>query len=82
MPNHAGCKSKTMTISHRLPFEDAPFGPKTGTNREGAVRIQAYIIVMAALPMICADPPGFDRAVFHRPFNAQVLTFFQETLGK
>jgi len=46
------------------------------------VRIQAYIIVMAALPMICADPPGFDRAVFHRPFNAQVLTFFQETLGK
>ena len=59
---------------------DAPFGPKTGTNRERAVRIQAYILVM--LPMICADPPGFDRAAFHKQFDAEIVAFFQKTLGK
>jgi len=31
-------------------------------------------------PDICADGPGFDRAAFHRDFNAQVLAFFRRQL--
>jgi predicted dienelactone hydrolase len=35
----------------------------------------------AALPRICTDaPPGFDRAAFHRDFNANVIRFFREHL--
>jgi predicted dienelactone hydrolase len=32
------------------------------------------------LPRFCADPAGFDRAAFHRDFNAGVLRFFREHL--
>ena len=32
-------------------------------------------------PDICASPPGFDRTAFHRRFNADVVAFFQKTLG-
>ena len=36
----------------------------------------------AALPRICTDvPAGFDRAAFHREFNAAVVKFFREQLG-
>ncbi|GAB5469576.1 MAG: dienelactone hydrolase [Rhodospirillales bacterium] len=31
-----------------------------------------------AVPRICADPPGFDRAAFHQEFNAAVTTFFDD----
>jgi len=38
----------------------------------------------AALPkvwvMACVDPPGFDRAAFHRQFNADVAAYFARTL--
>jgi predicted dienelactone hydrolase len=35
----------------------------------------------AAIPRICTDvPPGFDRAAFHREFNASVARFFREQL--
>ncbi len=30
-----------------------------------------------AAPELCRDGPGFDRAAFHRDFNAKVLAFFQ-----
>jgi predicted dienelactone hydrolase len=30
-----------------------------------------------AQPEICADPAGFDRAAFHRDFDAQILAFFR-----
>jgi predicted dienelactone hydrolase len=33
-----------------------------------------------ALPEICTDPPGFDRIVFHKQFNAEVLSFFRTEL--
>ncbi len=33
-----------------------------------------------ALPRICTDAPGFDRAAFHREFNAEVLSFFRKHL--
>ncbi|HET7086647.1 MAG TPA: hypothetical protein VFI23_17910 [Rhizomicrobium sp.] len=29
----------------------------------------------------CTDPPDFDRAAFHKTFNAQVLRFFREKLN-
>jgi predicted dienelactone hydrolase len=36
--------------------------------------------VTKAMPFICTDPPDFDRASFHRTFNAEVLQFFREQL--
>ena len=33
-----------------------------------------------AIPRICTDVPGFDRAAFHRDFNASVIKFFREHL--
>ena len=33
-----------------------------------------------AVPEICIDPPGFDRAAFHKQFNADVLAFFRAHL--
>lgn len=37
----------------------------------------------AAVPRICADTPaGFDRAGFHREFNAAVVKYFREELGE
>jgi hypothetical protein len=35
----------------------------------------------AAIPRICTDPPGFDRAAFHRDFNASIIGFFREHLA-
>lgn len=32
------------------------------------------------LPAICKDAPGFDRAAFHRDFNAEVIAFFRRRL--
>jgi hypothetical protein len=34
----------------------------------------------ANLPRFCTDPADFDRAAFHRDFNASVLRFFREHL--
>ena len=37
----------------------------------------------AAIPRICTDvPAGFDRAGFHREFNAAVVKYFREQLGE
>ena len=36
----------------------------------------------AAVPRICTDvPAGFDRAAFHRDFDASIVRFFQEHLA-
>jgi predicted dienelactone hydrolase len=35
----------------------------------------------AELPRICVDANGFDRAAFHRQFNADVLAFLQAQLA-
>ena len=32
-------------------------------------------------PDICRDAPGFDRAAFHKDFNAQVVAFFQRHIA-
>lgn len=31
---------------------------------------------VANLPRLCTDPPGFDRAAFHRDFDARIVGFF------
>lgn len=31
-------------------------------------------------PLVCTDPPGFDRSEFHKNFNAEVLKFFRKNL--
>ena len=36
--------------------------------------------MLAAVPEICIDPPGLDRAAMHREFNAVVTRFFSEKL--
>ena len=35
-----------------------------------------------AMAFVCSDPPGFDRAAFHKQFNAQVVQFFLENLER
>jgi predicted dienelactone hydrolase len=32
------------------------------------------------MPAICRDAPGFDRAAWHRDFNAAVVAFFKTAL--
>ena len=32
-------------------------------------------------PFLCTDPPGFDRAGFHKELNAQILEFFRKNLA-
>ncbi len=36
--------------------------------------------LMQAVPSICHDPTGFDRAAFHRSFNAEIVAFFKRSL--
>ena len=36
----------------------------------------------AVAAAICADPPGFDRAAFHRQMNAAVVDFFKAKLTR
>jgi predicted dienelactone hydrolase len=38
--------------------------------------------LVAELPYICKDAGDFDRAAFHRQFNAAALAFFQAQLGQ
>ena len=35
---------------------------------------------MKAEPELCTDAPGFDRVVFLKEFNAEVLAFFRAHL--
>ena len=37
--------------------------------------------VAKVAPFLCTDPPGIDRADFHRKLNAQVLAFFRKNLN-
>jgi len=34
-----------------------------------------------AAPVLCTDPPGFDRATFHKELNAAVVAFFRMHLA-
>jgi predicted dienelactone hydrolase len=34
----------------------------------------------ARLPRLCTDPPDFDRAAFHRDFDARIVSFFRDHL--
>jgi predicted dienelactone hydrolase len=36
---------------------------------------------ISAVPGLCADAPGFDRAAFHDRFNAEVVRFFRSQFG-
>jgi len=33
-------------------------------------------------PELCTDTPSFDRAAFHKQFDANVVSFFQTQLKK
>ncbi len=35
-----------------------------------------------SVPRICNDTPSFDRAAFHREFNAAVIAFFRQQLSR
>ena len=48
-------------------------------------RLFAFVLCPPAMaqaaPEFCTDVPGFDRAEFHKEFNAEVLAFFRTYLG-
>lgn len=46
----------------------------------GAVHLSFLAPCPGGPPAFCQDPPGFDRAVFHRTFNQAVADFFRRTL--
>jgi len=56
----------------------------TVSARGGALRLFATRNprLETALPkvwaMVCVDPPGFDRAAFHRAFNGETMDFFRK----
>jgi predicted dienelactone hydrolase len=35
----------------------------------------------AANPLVCADPSGFNRTIFHEEFNSDIVRFFRTTLN-
>ena len=35
-----------------------------------------------AIPVLCTDPPGFDRKTFHDEFNRAAVAFFRMQLGR
>jgi predicted dienelactone hydrolase len=35
----------------------------------------------SSAPSICTDPPGIDRAAIHTRLNAEMIAFFQRSLG-
>ncbi|WP_234684885.1 alpha/beta hydrolase family protein [Bradyrhizobium monzae] len=35
----------------------------------------------AEIPRLCTDPPGFDRAAFHRELNASIVSFLRDHLA-
>jgi predicted dienelactone hydrolase len=37
--------------------------------------------LVQTIPDICTDRSGFDRAAFHKEFNAAALKFFQDNLN-
>ena len=38
--------------------------------------------LIKSLPEICTDRPGFDRAAFHKEFNADAIAFFETHLAR
>lgn len=47
---------------------------------EGAAHL-SFLAPCTDPPVLCQDPPGFDRAAFHESFNAEVVRFFRQHLG-
>lgn len=69
--------SNTATIRSLL--------PKTTEYREA--KGAAHLSFLApcpdpgAIPAICTDKPGFDRAAFHAELNAALIAFFRTKLA-
>jgi predicted dienelactone hydrolase len=38
--------------------------------------------LISTIPAFCTDAPGFDRAAFHKQFNAEVIRFFKSKLSR
>jgi predicted dienelactone hydrolase len=63
---------------------DLPNDPEfhlVGNTAHPAFAFPCSPVVAKAAIEFCTDPPGFDRAAFHKTFNAQVLGFFREKLS-
>lgn len=39
------------------------------------------VALIAANPLLCADPSGFNRITFHEKFNRDIVRFFRRTLN-
>jgi len=68
------------SIERNLPSE--PEFHRPANSAHFAFQFPCSKEMAGAMSLECADPPGFDRADFHREFNAQVLRFFRTNLSR
>jgi predicted dienelactone hydrolase len=64
---------------------DLPTPPEFHLVRNSAHPVFAFPCSSAVAKVaveFCTDPPGLDRASFHKEFNAKILRFFRENLSK
>lgn len=68
-------RESVATVSRKLPAKRVPHVvAKAG---HWAFLAPCSAGQAASNPRICADPPEFDRAAFHRKFNADLIAFFR-----
>jgi predicted dienelactone hydrolase len=73
-------RESVAAISRKLPSKPTPqVVPKAG---HWAFLAPCSTGQASSNPKICADGPEFDRAAFHQIFNASLVAFFREQLGK
>jgi hypothetical protein len=76
---------RTTPVDHALAHDSTKAYSARAAERCGvAQRAPARVIPPASsfvdFPRICADPPGFDRATFHKDFNAAIFSFLRRHL--
>ena len=74
-----GVEPKTIAL-----VDAALKAPHTFTRVERAQHFAFFSVCPASIadqePVICKDPPRFDRAQFHNQLNGALVTFFRANL--
>jgi predicted dienelactone hydrolase len=79
-----GTVDDTVPLATNAAYLAGLLGPKAALHRvPGAVHFSFLMPCGLLGPReLCKDPKGFDRAAFHRQFNAEVVQFFSSKLPR